>query len=128
MLRLKATAGMPDVRDASLSYDAAVEKIAGIELHARLRRRDFHDAAALRFMDGRGISELSAARAQNEVVIITAGQPQLLVIVFDARPYRRRRGEVHRRIVHGPKLAGRNQPLANRSKRLSIDRQFMIEN
>jgi hypothetical protein len=91
MLRLKTTGAVLHVWRAAFSHDAAVKKIARIELHTGLGGGNLHHSTGLRFAKPGGESESVRARAQHEVVIIAAGQLQLFVIITDARPDRRRR-------------------------------------
>ena len=101
MLRLEAETIPPLIDLAPFALDAAVEKVAGVELHARLRRVDFEDPPAHRLIDS-GRQRGRAAAVQHKIVVVALAQEQLFILLLDPRADRRRLGKVHRRPFDAP--------------------------
>ena len=105
----------------------AVEVVAGVELHARLGRRDVERAAARRLDDAARRDAAPAAAVQDEVVIVAAAAANLLVVGVDARADRRRLPEVERRAGDRRELAGRDQRGVDRREAIGVERQPVLQ-
>src|SRR3982751_1303543 len=93
----------------TLSVDRPVEEVARVELHARLIGGDLEGAAARRLDDARGARLARSRSIENEVVIVSTGNLQLLVRLGDPRTDGCRRAEIERRAGDRRQLTGRNQ-------------------
>ena len=98
---------------AAFARDFPVEKVARIELNARLGGRDVHRPAGHRLDDPGGKREIRALAVQHEVVVVPEPTLQLFIGVVDARADFRRRAEIER-FLHGAKPARGNQRRVHR--------------
>src|SRR4030095_736590 len=94
MLRLETEARSVLIDAARLAGDRSVQKIPGVELESRLRRRDVEGTATRRIDDARGVWKRAARAVQYEVVVVSLAVLELLVIAADARADARRLPEV----------------------------------
>src|ERR1700722_6779967 len=117
MLRFEAHCKTGFVDFASLAKRGAAQKIAGVDLDARLSRPRFYDTASRWFVKYRGQTRLRFhARIQNPVVIVTVAKLQLFIILLDARADRSGFPEIKRRTGNRTELAGWNHSRVNRSE------------
>src|SRR5438045_7571382 len=115
------------VNAATLAGDRAIQKIAGIKLHAGLRGRYFQNSSRGRFIHSGGSSKHFIPGQQDEIVIVTTSEAQLLVMILHTRTDGGRSGEVERCIFHAAYLTGRNQAFINGSESLGVNGQLVIE-
>ena len=127
MLRLQAEAISLAVDAALPSGDAAVEKVAGVELHARLGGCDLERASGRALDDARGVLELGARSCQHVIVIVPAAAMELDVVLSDPGSNRRESAEIERRAGNSRQLAGWNQRLVHRRVPVSVDLQLVLE-
>src|ERR1044071_5293877 len=107
-----AEARMLLVRDSSLTYQAAVEKIAIVKLDARLRGQELEHTTSRRFIKTRREFQRTIPIVQDKVVI-----------VFDLGAYGPAVEEIHRRPCYGFDLTSRNQIARNGSETAGIQCQ-----
>ena len=110
---------------SGFSGDAPVEEVGRIELHTGLGRRDFQYTAARRLIHASHELQAAAVSIDHKIMVVAAGQLELLVVVVDAGADRRGAGEIQRRSAHGPDLAGRNQHVIDGGEAVRIQREFM---
>src|SRR5687767_930681 len=127
MLRLEAKAAAPGINAGPFALERAVEKIAGVELQARLGRRDFERAAARTVDDPCRRLQTGTRASKVEVVIVAAGHFQLGIGLLDARTDRGGLTKIERCPVDWRDLSGRDQGRVNRGKAVSVDRHFVAE-
>ena len=106
---------VPAVRDVASAAVAAVEIVAGVELHAGLRGVHLHHASTPRLVDAGGEARQRGRLPDGVVVVVAARIP---ADALDPVADRGGPGEVHRRSDHWGELAGRD--------RLGVDRQVVI--
>src|SRR5262245_5873000 len=128
MLRLKAERGTLLVNAAPLAFDGAVQKIAGIELDARLCRKDFHHPSTRGLIHADGAPKRAAGKVEHPVVIITLAEDQLFVLLVDSGANGCRFCKIHWSALDAPQFAGRNQNPVNRVKAVGLDHDLVIEN
>src|SRR5690242_9804224 len=85
VLRLQAEAAAVRVDDAALAANRAVEEIAGVQLYARLRRRDLHRATARWRGDERDAPRLAALTSEHEGMVVATRHLQLRMVSLDPR-------------------------------------------
>src|SRR5216117_3632798 len=68
-----------------------------------------------------------AIAVDHPIVVVAAPEPELLMLVVDARSNRSCSAKIERRSRHRGDLAGRNQRRVNRRKRRRVERQNVIE-
>src|SRR6185437_7742467 len=128
MLRLQAEAIPQRILRTRPALERAVEEVARVELHARLRRFDAQHAAASRVIYlCRGV-KYTHLSAQNPVMVVTTPELQLLVVRIDALANYVRAREVERRSRDRGKLPRRNQRRVHRRELIGIDRELFIQN
>src|SRR6266576_6522763 len=134
MLGLETEARPLTVNAPALSFNSPIEKIAGIELQSRLCRASVEPAAARRILQPRRMHERPrppplprAIAVDHPIVVVAAPEPELLMLVVDARSNRGCPAKIERRSRHRGDLAGRNQRRINRRKRGRVERQNVIE-
>ncbi len=69
---------------ALLAGDGAIQEITGIKLHAWLRSVDLHHAAAGGFVHPGRQLQVARLSIDYKVVVVTAAECQLFVIIIDA--------------------------------------------
>src|SRR5262245_44042041 len=124
MLGLQTEATMFWIGDAADARVPAVEMIAGIKLHARLRRPHLHYAATLWIERAPGQSQRFATVVDNEIVIVTA---QLWFELLNARPNGRWFGKVQRRPLDAGHFTGGNQLIIGGRVTIGGQPQFVIQ-
>ena len=82
-LCLKAETGAFLINDTFFSLWNTLNKITCIELNANCIGKDFHTSSAFRFSYFRNLTECSVAVVQYIVVVISAGNLQLLIICLN---------------------------------------------
>src|SRR5438067_401008 len=93
---------------AAFAVDRTVEEVAGVELYARLVRVDVERAAAHRVDDAGGVVPWTPS-VEHPVVVVAAGDLELLVRHVDPRADRRRLAEVEGCALDRWELTGRDQ-------------------
>src|SRR6476469_6437102 len=100
MLRLEGNSVSEAIDSASFAGDAAVQKIAGVELQARLGREYVEGADARWLDDARSVHQRvvwCVSAIQNEVVIVPVAIADLRVpTLVNPRSDRRRSAEIER--------------------------------
>src|SRR4030088_2863776 len=99
-----------------LSDNCTIQKITSVELHSRLRGRDFQHSTASWLIDASGQGHVVSCAVDHEIVIIAMAKRQLLIVVVDASAYFCRGGEVERRSFDGSQFTGRNKVFVHGSK------------
>lgn len=128
VLRFQAESRAPAVLDAMPAGEVTVEEVGAIELHARLGGLHLQRAAALGVSDDRRQMQLARLAVEHPVVVVTAGQLELLVVVVDPRANDLGFAEVERRAGYWSQFAGRNQRRVNGSKPVGGDFDLLVEN
>src|SRR5881394_3780245 len=100
------TEGAVLVVSAAVALNGAIEKVAGVELHARLGGEYFHHAAAGWIAHDGGVVHL-AGGVEDEVVVVSAR-------LLDPLAYSVRRGEIEGSFAHGRELAGWDERIVHR--------------
>src|SRR5215813_6577515 len=103
------------------------EKVAVVELHARIGRQDFHYSACRGVGDFRRLTQYSGLAVDDEVVVVALAEFQLFVVLVDARADRRRLRKVERRVFDASQFTGRDQGRLNRSEALGVDHHLMAQ-
>ena len=127
MLRLKAKGRASRVGLAAFAR-CAVQVVACVELHARLRRPDLHHATRRRLVDFSDTSEHSHPSVENEVVVVAVAELQLLVVRADARADCGRAREVEWSSAHAPQLARRDSDSVGRREARGVYGQTVVQN
>src|SRR5579875_2389809 len=83
VLRFKRQASVLDVLDATCPGERSIEEVAGVELYARLGGADGECAAGDWVVDHGGEVQRSGRSIQDEVLIVSAGELQLLIGLTD---------------------------------------------
>src|SRR5829696_2746016 len=109
MLRLQAEAVAEGVYLAALAFETPVEKVAGVELDAGLRRVDVHDAPGCLLGHADRLPQRACLPVQHEVVIVTLSELDLLVVRRDSGADGHRLPEIERATRNRPQFAGRDQ-------------------
>src|SRR5437879_618665 len=97
MLSFQAESRMFVVSLTVSSHLAAVQEISGVKLQPRLRRKHFKYSPRRPLANSRSRFHFCAITSQDKIVIVPAGQHELLKFFLNARPNLRRRSEIHRR-------------------------------
>src|SRR6059036_263299 len=102
MLGLEAEARPVTVDAPALSFNRPIEKVAGIELQSRLCRADVEPAAARWILEPRRVHERPpspprAIAVDHPIVVVAAPEPELLMLVVDARSNRGCSAKIERR-------------------------------
>ena len=108
MLGLEAASCVLPINFSAFSNNTAVQKIARVKLQARLRGKDFQYSPRGGFVNSGGSLHCFGTGAQNEVMIKSAREFQLLVIAVNSRSDARCLRKIHRGIRDALNLAGRN--------------------
>src|SRR5881628_1197987 len=109
MLGLETEARPVSVDAPALSFNIPIEKVAGIELHSRLCRADVEPAAARWILEPRRMHERPPPRAiavDHPIVVVAAPEPELLMLVVDARSNRGCPAKIEGRSRHRSDLPG----------------------
>src|SRR5439155_9359316 len=128
MLRLETQRGAMFVALSGLPRDAAVEKVAGVELDAGLCGAHVEVASGFWIDETRGVNETDAASIQHPIVIVPAAVAQLRVRLVNARADVRRDAEIEWRSPDRRDLARRNERRIDGRELRCIERQTMVEN
>ena len=83
-LGLEAKPAALHVRDAALAHQRSIEKVAGIELYARLRRLYGQHATGLRIMHRSRRPQRAGLAADDPVVVIATTEDELVVLRANA--------------------------------------------
>ncbi len=126
MLGLETEACALWVHVTGLSREA-IQKIAGIKLHAGLRGRHLKNASACGLYDAGGGNQSLAAPVDHEVVIVAIAVTDLLMIVVDACADCRGRTEIQRGSFNGCKFARRDERGIDGRVPARMNRQLMLE-
>src|ERR1700694_4412880 len=102
VLRLEAQRVVLRMLLTRLAVLRSIQEVAGVELHARLRRSHREYASTARIVDPSCGLDLAVLAAQHPVVVVAPGDLQLLVILSDACANRSRMPEVERCALDGP--------------------------
>ena len=78
-----------------------------------------------RLRRGRGVARRPV---HNEIVVVAAAEPDLLVVAIDPRTDCHGLAEVKRRAGHIAQFAGRDQSLVYRREAVGVEFQFVLEN
>src|SRR5882724_12916054 len=97
MLRLKTEPIALLVNLANFACDAAVQKVAAVELYTGLCRVDLHHPAAAGLINSRRKRETASDVIEHPVMIVTSPCSQLLVLLIHSCAYESSLGEVHGR-------------------------------
>src|SRR5882724_1481847 len=129
MLRLQAECCPATVGLATFAGSGSVEKVSGIELNSRLGGPDFEDAAGLRLVDNSRQSQGAVfdPACQNEIVVVSHPQLDLLLILIDASTDCCRRRKIKRSSLHRAKFAGRDQSGVDGGELVGVQQQAMLE-
>src|SRR5688572_14007572 len=127
MLRLEAEAAVPSVGDTAFAFNAAVQKIGGVQLHAGFGGRDLEHAPRHRLDDARGKRQRVALAIQNEVVIVAAAVRDLRVLCLDARANQRRFTEIEGLARYWRESARWNRGRIDRGVAIRIDHELMTK-
>src|SRR5437763_2036563 len=106
VLRLQTKPAVLLADKAAQTGQGAIQKIAGVKLHARLRGVDLQDAARLRIVNAGGETEGLPAIVQHDIMIVAGG---LRLALAQASANRRGLGKIERRILDADAFASRNQ-------------------
>lgn len=113
MLSLQSKRAPVRIHLATLALDGAVEEVAGIELHTRLRGEQLQDATGLRVTHlSRNFADITLGiqrPVEIKPTLFRLSEFQLRMIRLDVRADRGWFAEVHRRAGHGCQFAGRDQ-------------------
>ncbi len=110
------------------AYLTAVEKISGVELHARFCGPNLHHAPGSWFEHFRRLSQRLRVSIQNPIVIVAIADFELLIALTDSCSNRHWLCEVERRTFHTAQFADRNQPGIHRCKAVAVNRQLVLQN
>ena len=127
VLRLEAEPEPVAVHRTALAGDRAVEEVPRVELHARLRRRDVHDAAGGRLAHRDDAPERAGVAVEHPVVVVALAVRDLLVLRVDAGADRGGGAEVERRALHRPQLAGRDEGGVDRREPVGLDADLVLQ-
>jgi len=103
-----------------LSGDGAVQEIARVELHARFCRGNLQGAPAVWFDDPRRECQAFALPVNHEVVIVTAPENQLLILLTDPGSDGGGLGEIEGGPFHAGDLAGGDKVLIHRGEVVGV--------
>src|SRR5688572_8540335 len=106
MLRFERKPASSLIWTSGLAGQRAVEEIAGVELDARLGRRDLEHPSARWILHARRQHGLAPLPIQHEIVVIAVARPDLRIAGGDARANRGRLPEVEGRAVHAGDTGG----------------------
>src|SRR5262245_50078377 len=120
MLGLEAKGASPLINLTTLASNAAIKKIARVELHTWLGCVDLHYPATSGLVHSGGQRQLRVAFIQYVVVIVATTKNQLIIVLVDAGADGRRRAEIHGRAFDTSQLAGRNQSLVHWSESVRV--------
>jgi hypothetical protein len=127
MLGLEAESGAKTVDVAAFAFDASVQMIARVELHARLGCVDFKRSAGLG-IDGACRERQTLLRSvQDKIVIVARAQLKLLMRLIDTFADSRFFPEIEGRSCHALQFAGGNLVLIDWCKKIGIQRDQVIE-
>ncbi len=121
MLRLEAEAGTLRVDLAALAGDRAIEEVAGVELHSRLRGGHLHRAAGRRLVDAHDTLEPGRRAREDHVVVVAAAEGDLWMIGVNACANRRGLAEVEWRPFDGGEVSHGDEPLVHRRVAVGLD-------
>ena len=85
MLGFQAKAGTFVINPAIRAAKGAIQEVAGIKLNPRLSGVDFQHPARGRLVNSGGQYQLSGQIIQHKVMIVAAGELELLVVRIDSR-------------------------------------------
>src|SRR5436190_20649617 len=108
MLCLEAKSVTPFVNLARFSGNAAVEKVSGVKLYARLGGVHLHLTSGRRLVRGGRQREVLAWFIQDKVVVVAIAELKLRLVLYEARAGLRQPGELRGRGLHAAKLSRRN--------------------
>ncbi len=110
MLRLEGDAAAPKVGTAAGTDEIAVQEVTAVDLEPGLGGLDLERTAASMLHEPRGEHEAGCpAPIEHEVVVVSAGKPELLVVGVDPRADGRCSSEVERRAGNRGDLTRRQQ-------------------
>src|ERR1700680_3356237 len=117
MLRLQTQRGPARIHRAAFSFDRPVQKIPGVKLNAGLGRPDLHHTTVRWLLyPSRETDLLRANPIDHPVVVVSFAKLQLLVVMLDPRPDRRRLAEIEWSARNRFQHSCRNQPAIHRSE------------
>ena len=96
-------------------------------MQPRTRGADPQRPAAVRIDEPCGEPHRAIVCIQREIVIVAAGDAQLLVVVVNSSADRFHVAEVERRFGYQPELAGRDRAAVDRCKAIGVDLQPVIQ-
>src|SRR5271168_5102670 len=86
MLRFQTKARSMTVKLPALTANCAIQKVAAVELNARLGRQHFQDASAAGFENlGGKLQTTAIGTLQDPIVIVSFAELQLFIVLIDAR-------------------------------------------
>src|SRR6266571_2914369 len=127
MLRLEAQRRAMSVDLPALSRDAAVEKVAGVELDAGLRGAHVERASTFRINETRRVDERHCAAIDHPVVVVPVAVTQLRMRLVDTRADGRGDTEIEWRSLDRRDLARGNERRVHRREGRRVQRQTMVQ-
>ena len=128
MLRFQREGSELAVSPAS-SGDRTVEPTCGIDLHAGLRRITIQRAAAggIHGVHGQLRNRLIAGLVQDPILVVPAGNGELIVAIVDVGADRGRVAEVERRPCDGGGRAERDLASVDWQELVRVDREHLLQ-
>src|SRR6266508_358617 len=127
VLCLQAQPGAALVDMTRLAGDGAVEKVARVELDARLGRGHIERAPRRRILDARGVTERPRRSVDHPVVIVAGAVAELRMVRVDAGANRDRLAEVEWRAINRRELARGNERGIEGREAVRIERELVTE-
>jgi integrase len=111
-----------------LARYGSIQEVAGIELHSWLRRVDLHHSPGPRLAHPRREHRIGTGSIDHEVVVVSMGHHELLVLLVNAGTDHYGFGEIHRSVLHGTKFTRGNESFVQRRETVSVDCEFVPKN
>src|SRR4051812_25634101 len=110
-----------------LAREFSVQEVAGVKLHARFCGVYLEHSSSLRFKDAGRQLKFRAFTVDDEVVIVSSAQFDLLVICIDAGPDSCSLSEIKWRVLHRTQFARWDYVLVNRREAVGVQHKFMAQ-